>query len=536
MTQANIDQLLQLTAARVTRPGDNARPSSRPQSFNDLFQLVSTSAPETVGSVPGSTSDSEHERRTSNVSASYETAHATQQPSHSGPDTEADRRDEGDETSSLSTAENEDSNRGDEAVDSEQPARAADDSDDHDDDEDRTADGAVPSISAATGAVADGHSAGKAAAAAAIEGEQVAENADATKSPKELVAGKPNAHEHAEKLLLKEAAATLPEVAEVDARAADTDQAKKSPASRGRKHPGANGSPHGVAARSAVQGEHVQKTSQAAEGSTLSPQEQAALSIAAAGKADDAVKETEHADEATTSGDEASRRAAAPARTGSRVDANGIVAVPTAAPGSVDSTAPAGTESPRRAASGSHAKPEALANVLGRNPPGSGSAHRARRSAGDDELPRIDPARFIGRVAKAFQTAEERGGALQLRLSPPELGALRLELTVKDGVMTAALETETASARRLLLDHLPALRERLAEQNIRVERFDVDVRRDGGQSSDGRTAHQQQHNASSDQPPPRREASAAPRMGKTAAPQPSLAVHVASDGRINLVA
>jgi flagellar hook-length control protein FliK len=82
-------------------------------------------------------------------------------------------------------------------------------------------------------------------------------------------------------------------------------------------------------------------------------------------------------------------------------------------------------------------------------------------------------------VARAFHTANERGGTLQLRLSPPELGSLHMELSVQDGVMTASLETETAAARRVLLDHLPALRDRLAEQNIRVERFDVDVRRDG---------------------------------------------------------
>jgi flagellar hook-length control protein FliK len=59
--------------------------------------------------------------------------------------------------------------------------------------------------------------------------------------------------------------------------------------------------------------------------------------------------------------------------------------------------------------------------------------------------------------------------------------------------MTASLETETASARRVLLDHLPALRDRLAEQNIRIERFDVDVQRDGGGPQGDPRASQQQH-------------------------------------------
>ena len=105
----------------------------------------------------------------------------------------------------------------------------------------------------------------------------------------------------------------------------------------------------------------------------------------------------------------------------------------------------------------------------------------------------IDPARFVGRVAKAIQTANERGGALQLRLSPPELGSLRLQLTVHEGVMTASLEAESPAARQLLLDHLPSLRDRLAEQNIRIERFDVDVRQDGsgGQPDPRGSQHEQ---------------------------------------------
>lgn len=106
------------------------------------------------------------------------------------------------------------------------------------------------------------------------------------------------------------------------------------------------------------------------------------------------------------------------------------------------------------------------------------------------EASRVDAARFVGRVTRAFHFAQERGGTLQLRLSPPELGSLRLELTVKEGVLSASLEAETPAARRLLLDHLPVLRDRLAEQNIRVERFDVDIRRDGQEGQ--RNAFQQE--------------------------------------------
>jgi len=102
---------------------------------------------------------------------------------------------------------------------------------------------------------------------------------------------------------------------------------------------------------------------------------------------------------------------------------------------------------------------------------------KAHEPSGRPEgLTETERVRFVQRVARAFHSIGDEGGEVRLRLSPPELGSLRLELTVREGVLTARLETETATARSLLLDNLPTLRDRLAEQNIKVERFDVDVR------------------------------------------------------------
>jgi flagellar hook-length control protein FliK len=95
-------------------------------------------------------------------------------------------------------------------------------------------------------------------------------------------------------------------------------------------------------------------------------------------------------------------------------------------------------------------------------------------------LNEADRVRFVQRVARAMHTAVDRGGEVRLRLSPPELGHLTLDLVVRDGVMSARLEAETQSARSLLVDNLPALRERLADQNVRIDRFDVNLR--GGTS------------------------------------------------------
>jgi len=187
---------------------------------------------------------------------------------------------------------------------------------------------------------------------------------------------------------------------------------------------------------------------------------------------------------------------------------------------------------------GSHTSADVLVGRLGRGARGSGLAH-AGDSGDAKELGPADTARFVGRVARAFHFAQERGGTLQLRLSPPELGSLRLALTVKDGVLSASLETETPAARRLLLDHLPALRDRLAEQNVRVERFDVEVRRDGseGSSDPSHQQHQQQQQRQEDRPaehPPSTSRAAQPTSPGDDADH---AVQTTSDtSRLNLVA
>ncbi len=124
------------------------------------------------------------------------------------------------------------------------------------------------------------------------------------------------------------------------------------------------------------------------------------------------------------------------------------------------------------------------------------SVQPTRQAAESPALPAVDRTRFVGRVSSALRLAQQRDGQIQLRLSPPELGSLRLEIAVKQGVLTATLETETAAARHVLLENLPALRERLAAQEIRIERFDVDVRREGGEQSQNRAAQEHSGNPS----------------------------------------
>ena len=106
-----------------------------------------------------------------------------------------------------------------------------------------------------------------------------------------------------------------------------------------------------------------------------------------------------------------------------------------------------------------------------------------RPSSGPAPAIEVDSARLLQRVARAFAAAAQREGEVTIRLSPPDLGSLRLEARVEDGVLTARLHAETPEAQRAILENLSALRERLADQGVRIERFDVDLmNRQPGQS------------------------------------------------------
>jgi len=152
-----------------------------------------------------------------------------------------------------------------------------------------------------------------------------------------------------------------------------------------------------------------------------------------------------------------------------------------------------------------------------------------------DPGPRVDAGRFLGRVTRAFQAAEQRGGTIQLRLSPPELGAMKIELSVQQGTLTAKLETETAAAKSVLLDNLPALRERLAAQDIRVDKFDVDVQQQGSEANPDWQAGEREQGAGQRGTPASNSAHPGNDSHNTPTQQTDN-TQIAPDGRLNIVA
>lgn len=166
------------------------------------------------------------------------------------------------------------------------------------------------------------------------------------------------------------------------------------------------------------------------------------------------------------------------------------LASPAATEAALEAKANAAVEAPptRTETTATHSSPPATAERLGTML----AQRRVKMPAGGHgpALTESQQARLVQRVARAFDTARMRGDAeMRLRLSPPELGALKLEVRMENGVMTARLEVETVAAQQALSDNLGTLRQRLAEQNIRVEQFDIDLMdRHNGNPSDSPTS------------------------------------------------
>ncbi|MCC7406634.1 MAG: flagellar hook-length control protein FliK [Phycisphaeraceae bacterium] len=80
----------------------------------------------------------------------------------------------------------------------------------------------------------------------------------------------------------------------------------------------------------------------------------------------------------------------------------------------------------------------------------------------------------LSRVVRGLSAAvNQKGGAVTLRLSPPELGLVRIQMQVRDGVVRAEVFTEHASARSLLADGLTELRQALQSHGLSVDRLGV---------------------------------------------------------------
>ncbi len=121
----------------------------------------------------------------------------------------------------------------------------------------------------------------------------------------------------------------------------------------------------------------------------------------------------------------------------------------------------------------------------------AGHAHEASRMVELSPLPtpESEPDPNVARVARGLQSAiAQRGGSVTLRLQPPELGLVRVELAVTNGTASVRFQADAESVRTLLSHQMASLRHALERHGLSVERMDVQqmpVAASAGRMDDG---------------------------------------------------
>jgi flagellar hook-length control protein FliK len=78
------------------------------------------------------------------------------------------------------------------------------------------------------------------------------------------------------------------------------------------------------------------------------------------------------------------------------------------------------------------------------------------------------------RIARGLQNAvQQKGGAVTLRLTPPEMGTVRIQLQIQNGTVNAQFHAENPATRTLLNQQIAQLRTSLEHQGLSVDRLSV---------------------------------------------------------------
>jgi len=110
-----------------------------------------------------------------------------------------------------------------------------------------------------------------------------------------------------------------------------------------------------------------------------------------------------------------------------------------------------------------------------------GGGDVARSNAGS-RISAYQEVKLVQRVLRGVEQLANGGGQVRLRLHPPELGSLQMSLRIEAGQVFAKLEVENSTARDSLLNNIQTLRDRLAEQGMKVAAFEVEVSTDSSGS------------------------------------------------------
>ncbi|MCY2982831.1 MAG: flagellar hook-length control protein FliK [Planctomycetota bacterium] len=112
------------------------------------------------------------------------------------------------------------------------------------------------------------------------------------------------------------------------------------------------------------------------------------------------------------------------------------------------------------------------------------------RSNSGTQISAYQEGKLVQRVLRGIEQLANGGGQVRLRLHPPELGALQMSLRMEGGQVFAKLEVENTIARDALLNNVQTLKDRLADQGMKVAAFEVEVSTDSAGSGMGSSSSQ----------------------------------------------
>ena len=139
--------------------------------------------------------------------------------------------------------------------------------------------------------------------------------------------------------------------------------------------------------------------------------------------------------------------------------------------------------------------PDAAATATSPQTPPQGAAAGPKVAA--PAVPQPPEVQFAGSNHDSIVTGVKtqlmpHGGSMEIRLDPPELGALKVMVEMRDGTMTATFQTSNEEATRLLSHSLNQLKHVLEGQGVSVERLQVQQAPKSDSQSAGDDAKQQQ--------------------------------------------
>ncbi|RMD60845.1 MAG: flagellar hook-length control protein FliK, partial [Planctomycetota bacterium] len=94
----------------------------------------------------------------------------------------------------------------------------------------------------------------------------------------------------------------------------------------------------------------------------------------------------------------------------------------------------------------------------------------------------------------------QRGGALTLRLNPPSLGSVKIDMSLQQGAVSVSLQASTPQAQQLLEQHAQQLRLALESRGLEVHRLETRLAPPTPSSRHDAEQHQQQHQSPADDP------------------------------------